>query len=106
MDVLMKHLTDMVSIDGASWTLILLICGTAMWIVRDHMPNIGITILILPLMLGLSLLVNYAMILLEFFAANKMAEWLVWTIVAATIGTLGGISVIAVLARFMDREPA
>jgi hypothetical protein len=106
MDAVIKHLEQMIDVGPGAWTLILIICGSAMWIVREHLSNIAMTVLCMPVMISLSLIVNYAIVLGSVYQQNKLAEWLIWTIVAGTVGALGGVGMMAIAAKLADRQPA
>lgn len=106
MSLLSTHLEQMTSLDTSTYVLLGLICGAAVWLMRDYLANILTVILIYPLILGLSLLANHVFMVSGMFDPKKMADWMIGTICAATLGVLLGLVIIAVSARMWERQPA
>jgi hypothetical protein len=106
METISAHLAAMVDIDTSTFMLFGLICGSAVWLMRNHLANILTVILIFPLVLGLSLIVNYICLQMGLFDPKKMADWMIGTISAATVGLMGGLAIMSVTARMWERQPA
>jgi hypothetical protein len=106
METISAHLGAMVDVGTSTLVLFGLICGSAVWLMRNHLANILTVVLIFPLVFGLSLLVNYLSLSYGMFDPKKMADWMIGTILAATIGTMFGLGIIAVCARMWERQPA
>lgn len=106
MEKLATHLAAMVDVGTSTLLLFGFICGSAVWLMRNHLANILTVILIFPLVFGLSLVVNYASMSFGIFDPKKMADWLIGTITAATAGVMFGLAIMAVCARMWERQPA
>ncbi len=104
MEPVKAHLFAMVDVGTSTLVLFGLICGTSVWLMRNHLANIMTVILIFPLVFGLSLLVNYVCMSLGLFDPKKMADWMIATISAATLGTMGGLGIMIVTAHMWDRS--
>ena len=102
MDFLTKHLQEASEIPASTMTLISMMCGIAMYFIRSHLVIPGMVIVVYPMVLALSVLANYGLVKLEFFALNKYDQWLICTITSATLGVIGGLLVAAVLARVWE----
>jgi NADH:ubiquinone oxidoreductase subunit 6 (subunit J) len=100
------HMIAMVDVGTSTLLLFGLICGGAVWLMRNHLANILTVILIFPLVLGLSLIVNHILMTLGIFDPKKMADWMIGTITAATAGVMFGLGIMAVCARMWERQPA
>lgn len=106
MTSLSTHFAAMFDIDSSSWVLFTLICGSAVWLMRNHLANILTVILIFPLVMFLSLAINHLCMTNGLFDPKKMSDWMIWTIMCATAGTMFGLAIIAVTARMWERQPA
>jgi hypothetical protein len=101
-----KHFMNIFEIAGSTLFILGLISGIAVWKIRDYLANTGLLVLIFPLVLFLSMTVQYVFTVHEFYAPKKMAEWLMWTIGAGTIGTTVGIAIVVMLSRLWERPQA
>jgi hypothetical protein len=104
MAMVMTHLAGMFDVTGGTLFLFCLICGAAVWLIRNSLANVLTTLLLFPTILFLALLVNYICVSNALFDPKKMADWLIWTIMAATAGVFGGIGIAAVVAQVWDRD--
>ena len=95
----------MTDLDSSTWVLFTLICGSAVWLMRNHLANILTVILIFPLVMALSIAINYVAATNGLFDPKKMSDWMIWTIIAATAGTMFGLAIIAVTARMWEHQP-
>jgi hypothetical protein len=106
MDTISAHLAAMVDVGTSTLVMFGLICGGAVWLMRNHLANILTVILIFPLVFGLSLIVNHICMSFGVFDPKKMADWIIGTISAATVGTMFGLAIMAVTARMWERQSA
>ena len=106
METINKHLAAMMDVETSTMVMFGLICGAAVWMMRNYLANILTVILIFPLVFGLTLAVNYVCMSYGMFDPKKMSDWLVGTISAATMGVMLGLAIIAVTARMWERQPA
>jgi hypothetical protein len=86
----------------ATWVIFFVIGGVAVQAIRSHASPL-LLLLSLPLVVLMSVVVNHAFRMFELFRAEKMGEWLAFTILAGTIGTLIGIAITIVIDRYIDR---
>lgn len=100
---LSKHVVAAFELDGGTWFLILLICGSACWVIRNHLANAAMALVILPLMVLFAIAINYGVVSAEVYAPTKLADWLVWTIVGTSVGAVGGIATYIGIANVMSR---
>ncbi len=106
METLIKHMTNIVEVDGSTFLVILMICCAAMWFIREGLANPAMIVFIFPFVFLLSLTFYYVFAQFELFASNKMEQWLMWAIMAGSLGVSIGIGSVALLARFWDRPNA
>jgi hypothetical protein len=106
MTSLSAHFAAMLDVETGTYIMLGFICGSAVWLMRNSLANILTVILIFPLVFGLSLAVNYIFTLFGTFDPKKMADWMIGTISASTIGVMFGLGIIAVSARLWERRPA
>ena len=106
MKTISAHLIAMVDVGTSTLVLFGLICAAAVWLMRNHLANILTMILIFPLVFSLSLIVNHIFMSSGMFDPKKMADWLIGTISAATVGVMFGLGIMAVCARMWERQPA
>jgi fucose 4-O-acetylase-like acetyltransferase len=105
MSFLSTHLAQMIDLDASTYVFLGSICTIAVWLMRNSLANIMTVILVYPLVLLLSLLANHIFMATGVFDPKKMADWLIGTISAATIGLMLGLAIIAVTARMWERQP-
>ncbi len=98
------HLTAMFDVSGGTLFLFCMICGTSVWLIRNSLASSAAALLIFPAGMFLTLLVNYFMLSNGMFDPKKMADWLIWTIMAATVGSLSDIGLTAAIAQLWDRN--
>jgi hypothetical protein len=95
---------DMFALSTGTWIVFLVIGGVALQAIRNHASILSL-LLALPLVVLMSVAVNHAFRVMLFFNPDKMAEWLAWTIMAGTLGTLIGVAMTIMIDRLIDRVP-
>lgn len=106
MTTLTKHLVAMFEVDGGTLAIIVAIACVAVFMMRNHLANILTVILIFPLMLLLSIVAHYIVLVSGLYDPKKLADWLIWTITSATVGTMAGLAIVALTAMMWERRPA
>jgi hypothetical protein len=91
-------------IDRATLFLFTVICGSAVWIIRYHVSSVFVLLLVFPFAFLGSMVAYHAFELLGLFNIKKMAEWLIWTIVAGSAGAMVTIGATAMLAALLDTD--
>jgi hypothetical protein len=104
MDFILKHAVGIISIDKPTLMFFLVICAAASWIVKDSLANSGMIIVMVPFLLILSMVTYYLFLQGEFVITNKLQSWLLWCIVASTVGLVVGLGIIAGITRLLDRD--
>ncbi len=104
MTYLYSYLQDVLDIPASTVTLIGLMCGVAMVIIRNKLAIPAMVFLLGPITFALSILANYVFARLELFALTQADQWLIATIFSATVGVTVGLCIGAVLARATDKS--
>lgn len=91
-------------VGGSTLFLLTLICGAAVWIIRNHVTSVFVLLLVFPTALAASLIAYHACEVLNLFNIKNMGEWLIWTIMAATGGTLATLGLTVMLGSLLDRD--
>lgn len=86
--------------------LISVMCSVAMYFIRPHLVIPGMVFVLGPIVMMLSTVANYCLTLLEIFPLNKYDQWLICSILSATIGIVVGLCLAAYLARLFDKADA
>ena len=102
MDFWLNHLQQASEIDNSTLTLICVMCGVAMYFIRNHLVIPGLIVVLYPLLVTLSVAANYALTRLEMFPLNKYDQWLICTITSASIGTVLGLVISSGLATLLE----
>ncbi len=103
MTFLARHYSEFVSMDWATISLILGICGLASYFLRDYLAKPPMIIFVYPFLVFFSMLAQYIFTQMEIFSPKKLEQWLMWTILASIIGNMVGILLAASLASLRDR---
>jgi hypothetical protein len=106
MEELIRHLTNIVQVDSVTSTLIILICCAAVFFIKDNLANPAMIVFIFPIIWFLSLFFYYIFVLFELVPSNKPDQWLMWVLMAGSVGVSVGIAIVAVIARLWDRPTA
>ena len=102
MNAFAKFLQDVSEIPPSILTLIAVVCGIAMYFVRSHLVIPGMIVVLYPLVMALAVTANYCLVQLEYFALNKYDQWMICSIISATLGVVGGLIVAALLSRVLE----
>ncbi|MEQ1648069.1 MAG: hypothetical protein ABL898_05730 [Hyphomicrobiaceae bacterium] len=91
-------------IDNTTFTILILIAGIASMAIRNSLAMPGLIVIIMPLMLGLSMVANFAFVSFEFFQQNRIDQWVMGVIAAGTSGAIIGIALAALVGKLFDRK--
>jgi hypothetical protein len=101
---LSTHLDGIMAVDGSTIFLLLMLCGSVIWVIRDKVASVFTLLLVFPVAMVGSIVAYYGFVSLELFNVKKMGEWLIWTIMAGTVGTFLAISVAVVVGSAIERS--
>lgn len=90
-------------LDTDTYVLIALFCAAAAHLVRARIQNAAFLLFLYPLFCLIAFAVYASALQLELFSPNKQAEWIIFSISAATIGASTGIFIVSVLRWFQDK---
>jgi putative effector of murein hydrolase len=102
MDEVLKHLSNIYAMDRATLGVIGALCAVAAFTIKDYLANHFMALFVLPVLFVFSVLAKYLFILGEMYPFNKLDQWLMWTVTAAIIGNIIGISLVAALGRLRE----
>ena len=102
MNVLLKHLEGVIAMDWPTIAVICVLCALACYFLREYLANPPMIIFVYPVLVGLSMVVQYLFILGDFYAPKKLDQWLTWTIFATICGTVVGTALVAAVAAKRD----
>lgn len=91
-------------IDGSTLFLFTIICGSVVWTIRNHVSSVFVLLLVFPVAFVASMVAYHACELLGLFNIKKMAEWLIWTILSATAGTMITLGLTVVVGTMLDKD--
>jgi hypothetical protein len=100
------YLSPILEIDAATVGLLAAIVGSATWVVRDKLSSIFALIMMAPVALAISLVTYAVAVHFGMFNLKNVAEWLMWTICAGMIGTIGVLGCGVLLTSMADRKDA
>lgn len=106
MSYLLPHLQAMFDIPLSTLTLLSIMCSMAMYFIRPHLVVPALVFVLGPISMFLACVAFYGLTLIEYFPLNKTDQWLICTIVSATIGVIISLVCAAALAHAMDRSQA
>jgi hypothetical protein len=97
-------LLEFFAVSAGTWFVLGAIAFGALTVVRGHLSSLFAMLATVPLILLCSLAVYQASRALQWFNQDKMADWLAWTIIAGTAGTMLAISLVVLAGRLQDRR--
>ena len=106
MEQFLKLLNELLEIPMTTLVLISVMCGIAMYFVRNHLVMPGLVVVLYPLVVLLSAVANFGLTKLEVFPLAKYDQWLICTISSATVGVVLGLGMAAILARVGENMEA
>lgn len=104
MNMLLQHVHNILAIDRPTLIVICVLCGMASLFLKEYLAIPLMIIFVYPVLVLFSVLAQYAFILLELFSANRLDQWLMWTILASIIGAISGTLLVAAMSALRDRQ--
>jgi hypothetical protein len=99
-----KYLTIAQQLDGGTIVILTLMATVAAVKVRSQMANVALMALVYPLMLLFSVAGFVIFSANDLFNPKKMADWLIYTVAAGSIGTSVTILLMAGFSRLWERS--
>jgi hypothetical protein len=106
MTFLAKHLGEILSTDWQTLAVIAVLCALSGYFLREYLANPPMIVFVYPVLMLFSVIIQYVFVQAELFPPKKLDQWLMWTILAAILGNMIGILVVAGLATLRDRSGA
>jgi hypothetical protein len=103
---LLQQINAVTEITMGTLTLIAFMCSTGMYFIRPHLVIPALSIIFLPFFIVFSVVAYASLTLLEVFPLNKMDQWLICTILSATIGTIVGLIFVIAVSKCIDHIQA
>jgi hypothetical protein len=103
MDILIKHVEGLLSVDWRTLAVIAVLCGFAAYFIKDYLANPPMVIFVYPVLVFFSVLAHYMILQAEIYQPKKLDQWLMWTVLASIGGTFVGIVLVATLATMRER---
>jgi hypothetical protein len=94
MDLVFKHFSNVIAMDRPTIVVICVLCALAAYFMKEYLANPPMVIFVYPVLVFLSILTQYLFTVFEVFPANKLDQWLMWTIMASICGTIIGICLV------------
>jgi hypothetical protein len=99
------ELSQVFDLSMGTWIVFALIGGGALKVISGHASVLS-RLLAVPAVLLMSVATYNVLRAFEFFNQDKTPEWLAWTFMSGTGGTLVGLGFVILVDRLFDREPA
>ncbi len=94
----------LLQMDWQTIAALALICGVAAFFIKDCLAHPPFVMFIYPCLLIFSILTQYFFLHAGLFTPKKLDQWLTWTLLASTCGTLVGTGLLAAVAIVRDRS--
>jgi hypothetical protein len=99
---LVKEIENLISMDWQTLAVLAVLCGLAAYFIRDYLASPPMVIFVYPVLLFFSVMAQHLFIVLETYPPKKLDSWLMWTIMAAIIGNIVGMGLVACLVRLRE----
>ena len=99
---LIKEIPNLLSIDWQTLAVLAMLCAMAAYFLKEYLASPPMVIFVYPLLLLFSVLAQHLFIALETYPPKKLDSWLMWTIMAAIIGNIVGMGLVAGLVRLRE----
>jgi hypothetical protein len=83
-----RHIDHLLQMDWQTIAALALICAVAAFFIKDCLAHPPVVVCVYPLLLIFSILAPYVFEQAELFTPKKLDQWLTWTLLASTCGTL------------------
>jgi hypothetical protein len=102
MDILLKHLENIVATDWQTIAVICVLCGLAAYFLKEYLANPPMIVFVYPVLVALSLLAQYLFTIADLYVPKKLDQWLMWTILATICGTIVGTCLVGALVSLRE----
>jgi hypothetical protein len=99
---LLQHLNAATEIPMGTLTLLAVVCSIGMYFIRPHLVIPALSIIFFPFFVLFAVAAYATLTLLEIFPLNKFDQWLICTMLSATIGVVIGLSLIVLISKLID----
>jgi uncharacterized protein YacL len=99
---LLQHLNAATEIPMSTLTLLAVVCSIGMYFIRPHLVIPALAIVFYPFFVIFAVAAYATLTLLEIFPLNKYDQWLICTMLSATIGVVIGLSLIVLISKLID----
>ena len=106
MDEFAKHFHEIWAMDLETLGLIAALCLASGYFLKDYLANPVMIVFAGPVLFICSVLTQYMFILMQFYAPNKLDQWLMWTVFSCILGNIVGIAITAGMGRLRDAVTA
>ena len=102
MSMIFDYANLLTEIDKSTLAMLCFICGVAKWMIKNHLTNSAMVFIMYPFTMLFSMAAYATFNYFELFAANKHDQWLMWTIMAATVGVIVTLGVTALMMKLLE----
>jgi uncharacterized protein YacL len=99
---LLQHLNAVTEISMGTLTLMAVMCSIGMYFIRSHLVIPALAVIFYPFFVLFSVAAYGFLTLLEVFPLNKYDQWLICTILSATIGIVIGLLFTIAVSKTID----
>jgi hypothetical protein len=99
---LLQQINAATEISMGTLTLIAFMCSIGMYFIRPHLVIPALSIIFMPFFILFSVAAYASLTMLEVFPLNKMDQWLICSILSATIGTVIGLLFMICVSKIID----
>jgi fucose 4-O-acetylase-like acetyltransferase len=104
MSFISRHIDNLWQMDWQTIAALAVICAVAAFFIKDCLAHPPFILFVYPFLLVFSILAQYFFLQAELFTPKKLDQWLMWTLLASTCGTLIGTGLLAAVAALRDRS--
>jgi hypothetical protein len=102
MNTIFQYANELMEIDGSTMALLAFICGFAKWMIRSHLTNSAMVFIMYPFTMLFSMSAYSLFTHFELFTTNKPDQWLMWTIMAGTVGVIVTLGTTALIMKALE----
>jgi hypothetical protein len=102
MNTIFQYANELMEIDCSTMALLAFICGFAKWMIKSHLTNSAMVFIMYPFTMLFSMSAYSLFTHFELFTTNKPEQWLMWTIMAGTVGVILTLGITALLMRALE----
>jgi hypothetical protein len=101
-NTIFQYANQLMEVDASTMGLLCFICGFAKWMIKNHLTNSAMVFIMYPFTMLFSMSAYSVFTHFELFAANKADQWLMWTIMAGTVGVIVTLGCTALLMKALE----